>query len=87
MKNWIVILSALVLMLLTSRAIFKTENEIESEMQSYVHNLNYDFIAKIDSVILLKKGGGYLICQITSGKCNESTEDSLNQHLTNFKKD
>jgi len=73
-------------MLLVARAVFKTENEIESEVQSYVHNLNYDFTAKIDSIILLKKGGAYLICQITSGRCNESTEDSLNHHLINFKR-
>ncbi len=73
-------------MLLSARIIFKTENEIENEIQTYVHNLNYDFTGKVDSVILLPKGGGYLICKITSGRCNESTEDSLNQHLTNFKR-
>jgi len=84
MKNWIVVIC--VLMLLAVRAIFKTENEIESEIQFYVHNLNYNFTAKVDSVILLKKGGGYLICKITSGRCNESTEDSLNHHLINFKR-
>jgi hypothetical protein len=86
MKNWLVTIAVIVIMLLAVRIIFKTENEIEREMQSFVHNLNYNFTAKVDSVIILKKGGGYLICKITSGKWNESIEDSLNQHLTNFKR-
>src|SRR5882672_9976406 len=86
MKNWKVIIFVITLVFLIARIILKTENEIESEMQSYVHNLNYDFTAKVDSVILLKKGGSYLICKITSGRCNESTEDRLNRHLINFKR-
>jgi hypothetical protein len=63
MKNWLVTIAVIVIMLLAVRIIFKTENEIESEMQSYVHNLNYFFTAKVDSVITLKKGGGYLDLQ------------------------
>ena len=79
---------AVILMLfLTSRTLLKTGNEIDHEMRSYVHNLNYDFTAKVDSIILVssKKGTGLLVCEITSGKCNKFVEDSLNQHLTNYK--
>ena len=57
-------------------------------MQSYVHNLNYKFTAKIYLIILVssKKGTGLLVCRITSGICKRFVEDSLNHHLINYKR-
>lgn len=89
MKRSIIISIAAILMLLaTARIFLKTENKIESEMQSYVRNLHYDFSATIDSVILVheKKGVGFVVGNVTNGNCNRSVEDSLNRHLTNYKR-
>jgi len=89
MSRSIVIGIIVILMLfLASRILLKTGNEIDHEMQSYVHNLSYDFTAKVDSIILVnsKKGTGILVCKITSGVCNRLVEDSLNQHLMNYKR-
>ncbi len=89
MSRSIVIGIIVILMLfLASRILLKTGNEIDHEMQSYVHNLSYDFTAKVDSIILVnsKKGTGILVCKITSGICNRFVEDSLNQHLMNYKR-
>ena len=76
------------MLLATGRMLLKTGNEIEDEMQSYVHNLKFDFTAKIDSIILLNsdKGVGLLVCELTGGNCNRFVEDSLNRHLTNYKR-
>lgn len=89
MKRRIVISIAVVLLVLaTARVLFKTGNEIDDEMQAYVHNLHYNFTAKVDSIVLVnsKKGIGLLTCHITSGECDRAVEDSLNQHLTNYKR-
>ncbi|HET6539416.1 MAG TPA: hypothetical protein VFG46_02975 [Chryseolinea sp.] len=89
MKRSIVIGIVVILMLfLASRILLNTGNEIDHEMQSYVNNLNYDFTAKVDSIILVnsKKGTGFLVCKITSGICNRFVEDSLNHHLINYKR-
>jgi hypothetical protein len=88
MKRSIVIgIAAILMLFLAIRIFLKTRNEIDHEMQAYVHNLSYDFTAKVDSIIFVssKKGTGLLVCEITSGKCNRFVEDSLNQHLTNYK--
>jgi len=54
MSRSIVIGIIVILMLfLASRILLKTGNEIDHEMQSYVHNLSYDFTAKVDSIILV----------------------------------
>ena len=88
MKRWMIISVVLILVAFaTTRLLLRTENEIDAEMQFYVHNLQYDFTAKVDSIILLnEKGVGFLVCEITGGKCNRVIEDSLNQHLTNYKR-
>lgn len=76
------------MLLATGRMLLKTRNEIEDEMQSYVHNLHYDFSAKVDSIIVVSssKGVGLLVCDVTGGNCKKSVEDSLNRHLTNYKR-
>jgi len=89
MQRSIVIGLVLILMLfLASRLLLKAGNEIDHEMQSYVHNLNYEFTAKVDSIVLVssKKGTGLLVCKITGGICNRFVEDSLNHHLINYKR-
>ena len=89
MKRSIVIgIAAILMLFLAIRIFLKTGNEIDHEMQAYVRNLSYDFTAKVDSIILVngKKGTGLLVCKITSGICNRFVEDSLNQHLINYKR-
>jgi len=89
MKRSIVIgLVVILISFLASRILLKTGNEIDHEMQSYVHNLSYDFTAKVDSIILVssKKGTGLLVCKIAGGICNRFVEDSLNHHLINYKR-
>ena len=87
MKQWIGVgVAAILLLAVAGRNVYEVFAGIDREIQSYVSNLNYDFKARVDSVVSLKKGGGYLICKITSGRCSRSREDSLNEHLTNFKR-
>ncbi len=88
MKRPVIIGIAVLILFMTVRILFKTGNEIDGEMQSYVHHLNYDFTAKVDSIILLnaKKDIGFIVCEITGGKYNRFVEDSLNQHLLNYKR-
>ncbi|MGC4022222.1 MAG: hypothetical protein QM734_09890 [Cyclobacteriaceae bacterium] len=87
MKQWIVVgIGAVLFLAAAGNYVYDVFNDIDNENQAYVSNLNYDFTARIYSVVSLKKGGGYLICQIIRGRCNRSTEDSLNRHLKNFKR-
>jgi hypothetical protein len=86
MKRWIIIGVVIVLLAAAGRNIYAIFDGIDQEKLSYVSKLNYDFTARVDSVVQLKKGGGYLICKMTTGRWNTSTEDSLNRHLVNFKR-
>lgn len=86
MKRWLTITAIILLLAASIRHIYHVFAGIDDEMQSYVSNLNYHFTATVDSVIQLKKGGGYLICKIIGGKYRKETEDSLNRHLVNFKR-
>ena len=56
-------------------------------MQVYVHNLNYNFHARVDSVVVLnERGVGYFYGHIAGGKYDRYVEDSLNHHLINYKR-
>jgi len=76
------------LLFLTARITFKTMNEVDDEMETYVQNLHYNFSARVDSIEILnaKRQRGFLVCDLIKGKCNESVEDSLNHHLVNYKR-
>jgi hypothetical protein len=82
----VIVVGAIVLVIAVAKDIYDVFDGIDKEMLRYVSNLNYDFTAKVDSVVVLKKGGGYLLCELTSGQCSRLTEDSLNHHLINFKR-
>jgi hypothetical protein len=89
MKRSVIIISIfLLILLLAGRTLLKTGQELDNEMEEYIHNLNYVFAAKIDSIVLLnsEKDLGLIVCRITDGSYNKFVEDSLNQHLVNYKR-
>lgn len=88
MKRVGIIVSILLLVLLIGRAVMNTGGELDNEIEEYVRNLNYDFSAKIDSIVVTndEKDLGVLVCRITNGTYNKFVEDSLNRHLINYKR-
>ena len=88
MKRLIIIAAIALLLFLIARITFKTMNEVDDEMKYYVRNLHYNFSARVDSIEILnpKRKHGFLVCNLTRGKLNEITEDSLNRHLINYKR-
>jgi hypothetical protein len=87
-KRLIIIAAIALLLFGAARIIFKTMNEVDDEMQSYVQNLHYNFSARVDSVEIVsaKNQRGFLVCDVTKGKLNEFTEDSLNRNLIQHKR-
>ena len=86
MKGRIVIsVVAAILILSTTRLLLKTQSEFEDERQSYVRSLNYQFSARVDSMIVLNKnnGRGFLVCKIIDTQLSSEVEDSLNRRLQN----
>ena len=86
MKGSIIVgVAAVLLVLAIVRLLLKTEDEFEDERQSYIRSLNYNFSAKIDSIVVVnsKNGRGFLVCELTHGKLTRHLEDSLNQRLKN----
>jgi hypothetical protein len=82
-----IIFGVLLLLTGTIRILFSISNDLDDEMDLYVHNLNYVFNAKLDSIILSNnRGGGYLFFSKTNGVYNKFVEDSLNRHLVNYKR-
>ena len=82
MKGRIVIsVVAAILILSTTRLLLKTQSEFEDERQSYVRSLNYQFSARVDSMIVLNKnnGRGFLVCKIIDTQLSSEVEDSLNR--------
>lgn len=55
-------IAAVLLFLATGRMIFKTSNEIDDELQSYVLNLNYQFTAVVDSIPFVNRRGIPAFC-------------------------
>jgi hypothetical protein len=88
MKRLVIITAVALLVYGAARFIFKTMNEVDDEMQVYVQNLHYNFSARVDSIEILnpKRQRGFLVCDLTKGKLNELTEDSLNRHLVQHKR-
>ena len=88
MNRWIIIAAIALLLFLVARITFKTMNEVDDEMESYVRNLHYNFNARVDSIEIVnpKRQNGFLVCYLAKGKLNEITEDSLNRHLVNYKR-
>ncbi len=84
-RSIIIVVAAALLILATVRLLLKTEDEFEGERQSYVRKLNYNFSAKVDSLIVVNRenGRGFLVCKLTNEKLTRVLEDSLNQHLKN----
>lgn len=88
MPRWIIISIALIFVLAVSRLIFTTSSNINDDVDEYVKSLDYDFIAMIDSVVVVnqKKGTGWIVLAIQSGHVNRATEDSLNRTLKHHKR-
>ena len=84
-RSIIIVLAAVFLILATVRLLVKTEGEFEEERQSYIRSLNYNFSAKIDSIVVVssKNERGFLVCELANGKLTSRLEDSLNQKLIN----
>jgi hypothetical protein len=84
-RSIIVVMAAVLLVLAIVRLLLKTEDEFEDERQSYIRSLNYNFSAKIDSIVVVssRNGRGFLVCELTDGKLTGHLEDSLNERLKN----
>jgi hypothetical protein len=82
----LIILSVLILVGLGGRFFVKKSTDYEDEKEWFVNNLNYDFVLRVDSVVNVKEGKGFLICTLDSGKLATTTEDSLNLNLSYYKK-
>jgi hypothetical protein len=84
-RRIVITVIAAILILSTTRLLLKTQSEFEDERQSYVRSLNYDFSARVDSMIVLNKnnGRGFLVCKIIDAQLSGEIEDSLNRRLQN----
>lgn len=77
-----------ILALLAGRTMLQVGNELDTEMEDFVHHLNYEFAAKVDSIVVTNKVKdiGFVVCSITQGKFDKGVEDSLNHHLVSYKR-
>ena len=83
MKSWLIFAAGMIIVFaLVVRLIIRKSSRVKDEREWYVQNLNFKFSAELDTVELINKNGvGYLIFQLTSGRMDPSTEDSLKRHL------
>ena len=89
MKPWIpIVVAALIIFILGGRLVIRKIGRFKTEKEWYVQQLKYTFSAEIDTVIMRnkKKGFGLIVFHLTQGAANTSVEDSLNRHLTHFKR-
>jgi hypothetical protein len=87
MKNKYLIISSVIIVLLVARLIVTQVDKYAAEKKWYIENLSYDFKSVIDTIVVhnKEKGKGYFICHPTSGAFNRFVEDSLKQHLVQYK--
>jgi len=86
-KTLLLLAGILIVLMLAFRLAYVKMNGGMTERLWYTQHLQYDFSAKVDSVIMLKGnvGLGKIICSLTRGNPNPVLEDSLNRHLTHHK--
>lgn len=85
-RSTYIIIAIVFLILTTGRLFLKIAGENEEEKQAYVQNLNYNFSARVDSIIVAnnKRGRGFLVCKLTEGEVSKDVEDNLNRKLINY---
>lgn len=79
MKRTVLILGgiALVMLLLTARALFYQKSSATDERKWFIKALRYEFSAQVDSVIMFNHNSGRLRCLLTRGDPRIDREDSL----------
>ncbi len=80
-KGLILFIAITILLLLIIRAFFLHADGIKKEKLWYVKNLNFEFSASVDSLLVFSKNRGVLFFQITDGEVSNSTEDHTNRQL------
>ncbi len=79
MKRTVLILGgiALLMLLLTARALFHQKSSATDERRWFVKALRYEFSAQVDSVLMFNQNSGRLRCLLTAGDPQIDREDSL----------
>jgi len=82
-----ILIGATVVALLALSLVYKQYAGYDDELNWYTASLDYDFSLHVDSIKTYdEKGTGFLYCSLTSGRLNYSREDSLDTHLTAYKR-
>ena len=80
-RRTIIFLSIAVLLALVVRFFFLHAEGVKKERRWYVEQLNFEFSAKVDSLLHFRKDRGLLFLQITDGEVSKSRERKLNTQL------
>lgn len=82
MRKWLIItLSAVAFFLLSGRLIIRGFQKNDAEKKWYLEQLEFEFSAQVDTVLLHTKYHGLVLFHVTEGDVNREMEDRLNEQL------
>ncbi|GHM99996.1 hypothetical protein WSM22_14860 [Cytophagales bacterium WSM2-2] len=86
-KTWVIIISSAVLLILLGiRGIYLRVHRVEDEKDWYVKELNIRATVQIDTLEMISKNVGFIVCHAINGKIDKGKELSLNKKLKYYKR-